>query len=168
MSKPKRYTAAGSGVVRTDPEGDLVLYVDYARLLIEVDELKSQPDPLTAYLYAAELAKDDIKRLKAEVERLTERLGGVRLIVTEEMYDELNTKYLEQQHELQNIALTARQILDEKIDLKEQVERLTKAGDAMAEIFKNEMDNEPDCVGYLQEQLFNRWNAAKEGKQSNG
>jgi chromosome segregation ATPase len=65
-------------------------------------------------------------RLKAEVERLTERLGGVRLIVTEEMYDELNTKYLEQQHELQNIALTARQILDEKIDLKEQVERLTK------------------------------------------
>jgi regulator of replication initiation timing len=64
-------------------------------------------------------------RLKAEVERLTERLGGVRLIVTEEMYDELNTKYLEQQHELQNIALTARQILDEKIDLKEQVERLT-------------------------------------------
>jgi chromosome segregation ATPase len=42
------------------------------------------------------------------------------------MYDELNTKYLEQQHELQNIALTARQILDEKIDLKAQVERLTK------------------------------------------
>jgi len=41
-------------------------------LLIEVDELKSQPDPLTAYLYAAELAKDDIKRLKAEVERLTQ------------------------------------------------------------------------------------------------
>jgi hypothetical protein len=68
-----------------------------------------------------------IADLKAEVERLTERLGGVRLIVTEEMYDELNTKYLEQQHELQNIALTARQILDEKIDLKEQVERLTKA-----------------------------------------
>jgi hypothetical protein len=73
--------------------------------------------------------KAENARLKAEVERLTERLGGVRLIVTEEMYDELNTKYLEQQHELQNIALTARQILDEKIDLKEQVERLTKAID---------------------------------------
>jgi cell division protein FtsB len=37
-----------------------------ARLKAEVDELKSQPDPLTAYLYAAELAKDDIKKLKAE------------------------------------------------------------------------------------------------------
>jgi hypothetical protein len=75
MSEPKRYTAAGSGVVRTDPEGDLVLYVDYLRLLIEVDELKSQPDSLTAYLYAAELAKDDIKRLKAKVERLTNEVG---------------------------------------------------------------------------------------------
>jgi cell division protein FtsB len=38
-----------------------------ARLKAEVEELKSQPDPLTAYLYAAELAKDDIKKLKAEV-----------------------------------------------------------------------------------------------------
>lgn len=37
-----------------------------ARLKAEVDELKHQPDPLTAYLYAAELAKDDIKKLKAE------------------------------------------------------------------------------------------------------
>jgi hypothetical protein len=44
-----------------------------------VDELKSQPDPLTAYLYAAELAKDDIKRLKAEVERLT-KAGDAMLL----------------------------------------------------------------------------------------
>jgi len=42
-----------------------------ASLKAEVERLKSQPDPLTAYLYAAELAKDDIKRLKAQVERLT-------------------------------------------------------------------------------------------------
>jgi hypothetical protein len=52
----------------------------------------------------------------------------------------------------------------ENARFKAQVERLTKAGDAMAEIFKNEMDNEPDCVGYLQEKLVNRWLAAKEGK----
>jgi hypothetical protein len=97
-------------------------------------------------------------RLKAEVERLTERLGGVRLIVTEEMYDELNTKYLEQQHELQNIALTARQILDEKIDLKEQVERLTKAGDAMVDMVDWEVPYE------RRKKLEADWNAAKEGK----
>ncbi len=40
------------------------------RLKAEVAELKNQPDPLTAYLYAAELAKDEMKRLKAEVELL--------------------------------------------------------------------------------------------------
>ena len=71
LKNPKRHKAAGSGVVRTDPKGDLVLYSDYVRLLAEVNELKSQPDPLTSCLYAAELAKDDINRLKAQVERLT-------------------------------------------------------------------------------------------------
>ena len=64
MSEVKRYTAAGSGVMRTDPKGGYVNYSDYL-------DLKSQPDALTAYLYAAELAKDDIKTLKADVERLT-------------------------------------------------------------------------------------------------
>jgi arginyl-tRNA synthetase len=102
---------------------------------------------------------DELNRLKAEVERLTERLGGVRLIVTEEMYDELNTKYLEQQHELQNIALTARQILDEKIDLKEQVERLTKAGDAMDAYLKRQ---DGTTNGMLDCRRL--WHAAKEGK----
>jgi hypothetical protein len=53
------------------------LKAENARLKAEVEELKSQPDPLTAYLYAAELAKDDIKRLKAEVAHLqSENLLG--------------------------------------------------------------------------------------------
>jgi chaperonin cofactor prefoldin len=43
-------------------------YVRYQDYL----DAQSQPDALTAYLYAAELAKDDIKKLKAEVERLTQ------------------------------------------------------------------------------------------------
>jgi hypothetical protein len=41
------------------------------RLKAEVEELKSQPDPLTAYLYADTLRRDDIKTLKAHIERLT-------------------------------------------------------------------------------------------------
>ena len=105
-------------------------------------------------------ARVELMLAKAQVERLTERLGGVRLIVTEEMYDELNTKYLEQQHELQNIALTARQILDEKIDLKAQVERLTKAGDAMVEDLLNEFGRKE----MLKYEPYQNWNAAKEGK----
>jgi predicted RNase H-like nuclease (RuvC/YqgF family) len=42
-----------------------------AALKAEVEELKSQPDPLTAYLYADTLRRDDIKTLKAHIERLT-------------------------------------------------------------------------------------------------
>ncbi len=53
----KRYTPAGSGVARTDPKGEYVHYSDYI-------DLKSQPDSLTAYLYAERLEKDDIKKLK--------------------------------------------------------------------------------------------------------
>jgi hypothetical protein len=47
------------------------LQEDNARLKAEVEELKSQPDPLTAYLYADTLRRDDIKTLKAHIERLT-------------------------------------------------------------------------------------------------
>ena len=43
---------------------------EIAELQAQVAELKQQPDPLTAYLYAAELAKSDIKKLKAENKRL--------------------------------------------------------------------------------------------------
>lgn len=68
----KRYTAAGSGVMRTDPKGGYVNYSDYL-------ELANQPDPLTAYLYAAELAKDEVKRLKAEVERLEQQVKYWRI-----------------------------------------------------------------------------------------
>jgi len=72
MSEPLRFkpvNPAHDMVFSAD--GGWVSWEDYARLKAEVKELKYQPDPLTAYLYAAELAKDDIKRLKAEVERLT-------------------------------------------------------------------------------------------------
>ena len=47
------------------------LLEEIARLKAEVEELKSQPDPLTAYLYADTLRRDDIKTLKAHIERLT-------------------------------------------------------------------------------------------------
>jgi hypothetical protein len=43
-------------------------YVRYQDFL----DAQTQPDALTAYLYAAELAKDNIKKLKAEIESLKE------------------------------------------------------------------------------------------------
>jgi hypothetical protein len=57
--------------ITDDADGKLCEYRDYARLKAEVEELKSQPDPLTAYLYADTLRRDDIKTLKAHIERLT-------------------------------------------------------------------------------------------------
>ena len=42
-----------------------------ARLRRQVDELKGQPDALTAYLYADTLRRDDLKKLKEHIERLT-------------------------------------------------------------------------------------------------
>ena len=52
-------------------------YVRYQDYL----DAQSQPDALTAYLYAAELAKDDIKKLKAEVQRLNKPavIGGYNI-----------------------------------------------------------------------------------------
>ena len=43
---------------------------EVADLKAEIKVLKGQPDPLTVYLYAAELAKDDMKKLKADNELL--------------------------------------------------------------------------------------------------
>ena len=98
MNNPTIYSAAGNGVVKADQHGELVLLSDYLELKrqydildkkeevqyrlrgalaeelkkakAEIAELRGQPDPLTAYLYAAELCKDDIKTLKDEVKRL--------------------------------------------------------------------------------------------------
>jgi hypothetical protein len=84
MSEPLRFkpvNLAHEMIYSTD--GGWVSWEDYARLKAEVKELKSQPDPLTAYLYAAELAKDDIKRLKAQVERLTKAGDNLVYVVTE-------------------------------------------------------------------------------------
>jgi predicted RNase H-like nuclease (RuvC/YqgF family) len=58
-----------------------------ARLKAEVEELKSQPDPLTAYLYADTLRRDDIKTLKAHIERLTKAGDAFVLLLEDEGYN---------------------------------------------------------------------------------
>ena len=100
---------------------------EVADLKAEIKVLKGQPDPLTVYLYAAEHAKDAINKLKAEVERLKE-----------------GNEYLDQMHE-KEMARSA--------FLCEQVERLTKAGDAMSEW----LDNQGNYGG-----ITDGWHKAKE------
>lgn len=160
MNTPTIYSAAGNGVVKADQHGELVLLSDYLELKrqhdildkkeevqyslrgalaeelkkakAEIEELRGNPDPLTAYLYAAELCKDDIKTLKDEVKRLTLLQVGT---------------------------------LDERNKAEAKVERLRKAGDAMAEALK---DGGIIVSGYI---LADDWFkakhlTAKEGKQS--
>ena len=47
MSDIKRHKAVGSGIVKADPKGDLVLYVDYARLKAEVERMTERNDTLS-------------------------------------------------------------------------------------------------------------------------
>ena len=60
----KRYMAAGSDVVRTDPNGDLVFFDDYAALHYERIHDLNQIGGL----------QEENARLKAEVERLTDAI----------------------------------------------------------------------------------------------
>jgi predicted RNase H-like nuclease (RuvC/YqgF family) len=74
MSEPMRFSLKHHGqlsCVEHCPEGEYVLHSDYAKLKAEVERLKAEPDALTAYLYADTLRRDDIKTLKAHIERLT-------------------------------------------------------------------------------------------------
>jgi len=89
----------------------------------EVERLRSVAQDNKA---ECEATRIENARLKDEVKRLTERLGGVRLIVTEDMYDELYQKHIKQEQELRNIALTAKQILDENTELKANAENQSK------------------------------------------
>jgi len=80
MKHPKTYVCTlslGMFEMQETSNGEWVSAADYATLKSELEELKRQPDPLTAYLYAAELGKDAVKKVKTanafltlEVERL--------------------------------------------------------------------------------------------------
>ena len=50
MSDVKRHKAVGSGIVKADPKGDLVLYSDYARLKAEVERLTKAGDAMANVL----------------------------------------------------------------------------------------------------------------------
>ena len=77
----KRYTAAGEGIVRTDANGELVLFSDYSRLKTEVErldtlckQLMAQHSDISCENIMLRKAGDalgdsiEIYRLKAEVD----------------------------------------------------------------------------------------------------
>ena len=115
MSEPKRYTSKTEGTVLGSPhwghpEGEWVKWEDYARLKAEVERLTF--DPLTYLDDQGEWMPRHthlaaVERLKAEVERLEHQVNYWRIEAETD-----NARWL--------------RCLEDK-------ERLTKAGDAMAD-----------------------------------
>jgi predicted nuclease with TOPRIM domain len=134
MSEPKRYTGKIEGTVLGSPhwehpEGEWVKWEDYARLQAECQARQAENSVLAV----------ECDSLKAEVERLTER-----------------NQHLEQiDSYLQSANLNAEE--QRSFELEAQVERLTKAGDAMEDAV---IDNGLERMNEARD----GWNAAKEGK----
>jgi len=152
LNKPPRYNVAsiqaqqtmGGDVMQADENGQYVEWRDYKRALDEIEMLKH-----TIKYWEIEAKTDndrwlrcleDNEKLKAEVERLTAMAN-------------------ECEHLHKGIYSLSLNVLQ----LKDEVERLRKAGDAMAkrtEFFQKRWDADELC------QEVEAWNAAKEGKQS--
>ena len=151
MSDPTRYRVAnnqaqltlGGNILAVDPLGPLVDYIDYAdyaRLQAEVERL-AREQRLKAIPVEAQLL-DRIKELKAEVELLSAA-----------------DSYLQNANEY---------AYEKRCDeLEAEVERLRKAGDDMASSiqFNEEMEKDYDGPTIVHPSV-ERWNKAKEGKQS--
>ena len=144
-----------------DRHGELC--AENARLKAEVDELKSQPDPLTAYLYAAELAKDDIKKLKAEVERLTELNAtlSLRYDATKSMLEGCAKEIEEMEAEVENSKRINTELLVLSNRQASDIRGLTKAGDCLEDWIAWKCDSPAGTA----EPIIEAWNAAKEGGQ---
>ena len=106
----------------------------------------------------------DNARLKAEVERLTKQnsletprhmIASQDINTLREQIEELKLEksQYEEHHKYGQNVITS---------LREEVERLTKAGDELIHGLA------PGGSEYSMNENIERWNAAKEGKQSNG
>jgi hypothetical protein len=180
MAEVKRYTASiMHPVVREDPEGLLVAYHHYAELKAEVERLtKAVMHSPAAQLKLKELEgkntyeeinpkEDENARLKAEVERLEKEVWRMKVFkgIDEDtkatLKDALNT-VPEWAKVLETEAENAR--------LKAEVERMNKAGDAMAEEIalakrQDEGSRFDPIEMHYDHELIVKWLAAKEGKQ---
>jgi len=171
-----KYAPSALIIEETEEKCGWVRYEDYARLKDEVERLRiagGESEPRFVLLSDYRHLKAERDDLKAEVDVWKDMVtdSGVACNERARENQDLENKIERLKAEVERLtAIVGADAIDREhgmcCDASAQVERLTKAGDAMAEIFKNEMDNEPDCVGYLQEKLVNRWLAAKEGKPS--
>ena len=105
---------------------------------------------------------DELNRLKAEVERLT---------LENSQYEE-HHKYGQNvitslREDVEQLTVARNYFIHKMMQTIKEVDRLTKAGDAMASSIQFNEEMAKDYNGpTIVHQSVQRWNAAKEGKQS--
>ncbi len=130
----------------------------------------SEPDWLTAYLYAAELAKTDIKKLKEEVERLKEQDRSqteshrINTTMWKDEVDSLKAEGERLEHQVNYWRIEADTDNARWLRCLEDKERLTKAGDELHAFLINYIVESRISSAYLNK-LDDGWLAAK-GVQS--
>ena len=139
----------GSAQMLRDPLGDWVGLADYARLKADVERLEAiQSIDIIA-----------IDQLKAEVERLTSDLQ-----MEKENEDRIVRLHQKANNDVYGLQTQVAALIDDQTRLKAEVERLTKAGDALNE----QVMASGSAFGFSgdDQKAIAQWNAAKEGQQS--
>ena len=167
MSEPKRYQPVVQCVepsyqaqmiepkVMEFSEGEYVLHSDYARLKGEVERLTSD----------IQMEKENEDRLVREWQKANNEVYGLKTQVAALIDDQTRLKAECQARQAENSVLAV-----ECDSLKAQVERLTKAGDALAgkaiSLEYNDYWSEYEKVEDVCIDEVEAWHKAKEGKQS--
>jgi len=119
---------------------------------------------------AIERYEKEVSNLKAEVERLTAENESLQTKATNTYnamvvrckVEEITHKANADSIISQGMMSEAMKLMEESVATREQVERLTKAGDAMLSEWAS--GDEKDAQNFLKALVI--WNAAKDGKQS--
>jgi len=183
MSEPKRYgwevNEENDFALVEHPQGQYVDYENYARLKAEVESIrkywKATGEGVNMYVGKSIALEDEVARLKAENEKLKLTLEEERQISRQNWnydphyaYLQLNNARLKAEVE-RLTAFTTRTIIPNE-ELQAQVERLTKAGDAMVEhvLLAHWGSFEHLPIGW--KKLIPKWfaakDAAKDGKDA--
>jgi hypothetical protein len=135
------------------PNGQWVRWDDYARLKTEVELVrkywKATGEGVNRYVGKSIALEDEVSRLKAEVDGLVTELKEARM--------KENVWYVPIE-EIKHSQMMRKMLQSDVNKLKAEVERMTKAGDAVCES-PYLWETDPAVIA---------WRAAKEGKQSNG
>jgi chromosome segregation ATPase len=175
MSIPRYKINPLFGYLKDAKEGKFCEYRDYLKLEKECSFLK---DTISNCMKAVISKDDECTRLKAEVERLTQLNDtlALRYDATKSMLDGCAKEIEEMEAEVERLTLENSQYEEHHkygqnviTSLREDVERLTKAGDEMAEEIalakrQDEGSRFDPIEMHYDHELIVKWNAAKEGK----